>query len=340
MIGQISSTSAQENGDMRSEAPDHDLSVTRRAAAHVKPNWDRDGHDWPNRASSRFIEAAGIRWHVQEMGKGPVVLLVHGTGAATHSWRTLAPLLAQHFTVVAPDLPGHGFTETPLTPRLSLDAMAEDLTTLLHTLGHRPVLVAGHSAGAAVLARMCIDGQIMPGSLIGLNGAMLPIGGIAGRFMTPFARMLAASAAVPRLFARFASSERFVERMISETGSALEPEGIEFYRRLTCSPGHVAAAIRMMANWKLRPLARDLPRLAAKLVLVTGGNDKTIAPNDAIRVNALVPGSRVLTLPGLGHLAHEERPDQVSSLMVQLARSAGLLPRLSLLPVRVRVLRH
>jgi pimeloyl-ACP methyl ester carboxylesterase len=187
---------------------------------------------------------------------------------------------------------------------------------------------------------MCIDGQITPGSLIGLNGAMLPIGGVAGRFMTPFARMLAASAAVPRLFARFASGEKFIERMIAETGSALEPDGIEFYRRLTCSPGHVAAAIRMMANWKLRPLARDLPRLATRLVLITGGNDKTIAPKDAIRVNALVPGSRVVTLPGLGHLAHEERPDEVSSLMVQLARSAGLLPRLGLVPVRLRAVRR
>jgi magnesium chelatase accessory protein len=269
-----------------------------------------------------------------------VILLVHGTGAATHSWRNLAPMLAQHFTVVAPDLPGHGFTDTPETPRLSLDAMAEDLTALLRALGHRPVLVAGHSAGAAVLARMCIDGQITPGSLIGLNGAMLPIGGVAGRFMTPFARMLAASGAVARLLASFASRDKFVERMIAETGSALQPDGVEFYRRLTCSPGHVAAAIRMMANWKLRPLARDLPRLATRLVLVTGGNDKTIAPKDAARVNALVPGSKVVRLPGLGHLAHEERPDEVSSLMVQLARSAGLLPRLSMVPMRVRALRH
>lgn len=308
-----------------------------RTGAHRKPHWDRDGHDWPNRCASRFIHAAGLRWHVQEMGQGPVALLVHGTGSATHSWRKLAPLLAQHFTVVAPDLPGHGFTDTPPTPRLSLDAMAADLSALMRKMGHRPVLVAGHSAGAAVLARMCLDGKIAPGSLIGLNGAMLPIGGVAGRLMTPLARMLAMSAAVPRLFARFASNEKFMERMIADTGSVLEPAGVEYYRRLTCSPGHVAAAIRMMANWKLRPLARDLPRLATQLVLITGGNDKTIAPRDAIRVNALVPGCKVVTMPGLGHLAHEERPHEVSSLVVQLARTAGLLPELRLAPVRVLV---
>jgi putative magnesium chelatase accessory protein len=298
---------------------------------HVKPSWDRDGHDWPNREASFFVHSAGLRWHVQQMGSGPILLLLHGTGAATHSWRGLAPLLAQHFTVVAPDLPGHGFTDTPPAERLSLDAMADDLTSLLRTLNLIPELVAGHSAGAAVLARMCLDGNIAPSGLVGLNGAMLPIGGFAGRMMTPFAKMLAGSAMVPRLFAKFANSDKFIERMIADTGSALEPDGIEFYRRLTCSPGHVASAIRMMANWKLRPLARDLPRLATQLLLVTGGNDKTIAPDDAARVHAMVPRSSVVTMPGLGHLAHEERPQAVSTLMVQLAGSVGLLPLLPLL---------
>ena len=46
--------------------------------------WSRDGGDWPNREASAFVEAAGIRWHVQRMGEGPPLLLLHGTGAATH----------------------------------------------------------------------------------------------------------------------------------------------------------------------------------------------------------------------------------------------------------------
>ena len=54
------------------------------------------------------------------MGDGPDLLLLHGSGAATHSWRDLAPLLARDFRVIAPDLPGHGFTETPGGDGLSL----------------------------------------------------------------------------------------------------------------------------------------------------------------------------------------------------------------------------
>jgi len=77
------------------------------------PSWELDGQDWPNRDCSRFMTAAGLRWHVQCAGTGPVCLLLHGTGASTHSFRDLLPQLAQTFTVVAPDLPGHGFTERP-----------------------------------------------------------------------------------------------------------------------------------------------------------------------------------------------------------------------------------
>ena len=62
-----------------------------------RPDWDRDGRDWPHRAASRFVDAAGLRWHLQEFGapQAPGLLLLHGTGAATHSWRGLAPLLAE-----------------------------------------------------------------------------------------------------------------------------------------------------------------------------------------------------------------------------------------------------
>lgn len=293
-----------------------------------KLSWESDGRDWPNRGTSRFVTAAGIRWHVQEAGRGPVLLLVHGTGSATHSWRDMLPVLARHFTVVAPDLPGHGFTETPPSERLSLDGMAEDLAALLQALGRAPAIVAGHSAGAAVLARLCLDRRIAPLALVGLNAAMLPIGGLAGRLLTPFARLLAASDRVPRLFARFAASDRFVEKMISDTGSAPDAEGVRYYGRLTRNPGHVAAAVRMMANWRLPPLARDLPDLKTRLVLVTGGNDKTIAPKDAARVHAMVPGTSLLTLPGLGHLAHEEDPGEACAILVRVGREAGVLPRI------------
>ncbi len=282
--------------------------------------WESEGCDWPNREFSRFVEAAGLRWHVQVMGSGPAILLVHGTGASTHSWRDLAPLLARHFTVVAPDLPGHGFTAMPQdSDGLSLPGMAAGLTALLRALGIRPTLAAGHSAGAAILARMCLDGEIRPGCLVSLNGALLPLGGVAGHVFSPLARLLAWTGIVPQLFAWHAADRSVVERLLRDTGSRLDRRGIDLYARLARRPEQVAAAFGMMAHWDLDPLGRGLPGLKVPLVLVVGSNDGTIRPSGAVRVQRLLPSARIVRLPGLGHLAHEERPAEVAELIVKLA---------------------
>ena len=67
--------------------------------------WAEHRAHWPHAQHSRFVQAGGIQWHVQVMGQGPCMLLLHGTGSGNFSWRGLLPTLAQHFTVVAPDLP-------------------------------------------------------------------------------------------------------------------------------------------------------------------------------------------------------------------------------------------
>ena len=68
-------------------------------------DWSREGLIWPHREASHFVAAGAARWHVQRMGSGPPLLLLHGTGASVHSWRGLMPLLAQSHDVIACDLP-------------------------------------------------------------------------------------------------------------------------------------------------------------------------------------------------------------------------------------------
>lgn len=277
--------------------------------------WTKDGADWPNRETSQFVQAAGYRWHVQRMGQGAPLLLVHGTGSASHSWRGLAPLLAQHFTVIAPDLPGHGFTQCPPAHRLSLPGMAADLGALLRELKIDPAIVVGHSAGAAILARMCLDGRIVPQALFSLNGAFMPFGGVAGHLFSPLAKLLVLNPLVPRIFAWQASTAGAVERLIANTGSAIDAKGIALYRKLVNNPAHVAAALRMMANWQLDPLVSDLPRLKARLILITASNDRSISPGVAQRVLNIVPSATIEALKALGHLAHEEKPELIARLI-------------------------
>lgn len=291
-------------------------------------NWEMDGRDWPHRAASRFVTAGGLDWHVQVMGEGPALLLLHGTGASTHSWAGLMPLLARHFALIAPDLPGHAFTSTPGYAGLSLPGMARSVGALLDALRLSPVLAVGHSAGAAILIRMALDGLIAPAHIVSLNGALVPFQGLAGHIFSPLAKLIALNPLVPRLLSWRASDRRAVERLLKDTGSDVPADSIDLYARLFRSPSHVSATLGMMAAWDLDTFARELPKLRVPLVLAAGSGDRTVAPADAERVRSLAPAARIVSLPGLGHLAHEERPDLVASLVSALplpgAKTGGI----------------
>jgi magnesium chelatase accessory protein len=227
--------------------------------------------------------------------------------------------------VVAPDLPGHGFTDAPHTAALSLPGMAHAVTEMLRAEKLAPALVAGHSAGAAILARMVLDGAIAPRGLIGLNAAIMPLGGAAAPVFAPLAKLLSRISLLPELFSWHVADENVVRKLLAGTGSTIEPEGVALYRRVMKNPRHAAAALAMMANWDLRPVRRELPRLALPMLLIVGENDRTIPPRDAGRMRDLVADAEVATLPGLGHLAHEERPAETAELMLGFARRIGVL---------------
>lgn len=289
------------------------------------PDWQVEGLDWPNRQFSRFVDSGGLQWHVQDAGVGPVCLLVHGTGAATHSFRDLLPQLAAYFRVIAVDLPGHGFTARP-TDRdgLSLPGMSGALAQLLTDLQVSPVMAVGHSAGAAILCRMALDGQLPALEIVSLNGALLPLSGFKHPAVTPFVRAIASSDWISRFFARRLESPREVERLLAGTGSHIDARGIEFYGRLSRSPSHAGAALSMMAIWDVRPIERDLSRLPIALTLVIGARDRMILPGEAARVQRLLPTAEVVQLADAGHLAHEEQPMTIAALIVAHARRRGV----------------
>lgn len=283
-------------------------------------DWRSDGADWPHREASRFIEAAGIRWHVQTMGQGPTLLLVHGTGASTHSWRDLMPLLAREFSCTAVDLPGHAFTTMPHSGRLSLTGIASGLAAMLRESGVRPSVIVGHSAGAAIAARLCLQEQVAASSIVSLNGAFFPWTGVPGLVFPAVARLLASTGMSSRLFASYARSPGVVPRMLAQIGSRLDARGVELYGRLARNPRHVAGALQMMADWNVLDLPASLPALSQALHLVAGANDRSVLPEQARRIQRLVPGADLKLLAEVGHLAHEERPELVARHVVDACK--------------------
>lgn len=253
------------------------------------------------------------------------MLLVHGTGASTHTWRDLLPILAREYEVVAVDLPGHGFTGAATASGSSITGMSDALHSLLRVLQVSPQYCVGHSAGAVILCRMALDGHVTPRVIVSVNGAFLPLSGAAGIFFPPVARLLAGAPFVARLLARRASRPANVARLLEGTGSRLDAAGVDLYVKLVNNPQHLAGALRMMGNWDLQSFARDLPRLRTPLVLFTGENDLAVPPSHALRVKQTAVNARIQSLPGLGHLAHEEQPAMVANEILRICGAGATL---------------
>jgi magnesium chelatase accessory protein len=274
------------------------------------PEWASDGADWPNHECSRFVAADGYNWHVQQMGEAtaPVCILLHGTGAATHSWRGVMPLLAAQYSVIAVDLPGHGFTRPNNNRKVTLDGMAGSIAALLSALNITPALIVGHSAGAAISAQMILD-QSWRVPLIGFTPALMPFPGMAARLFPQLAKMLFTNPFISIIFSRMARSPgeavKFLKRA---TGSHIDAAGALYYTRLFSTSGHCDGAIRMMANWRLEPLRDRLIDLKSPVLLVYATYDAAIKKEAVLDAAARISGCEVHEMAGLGHLAHEEDP--------------------------------
>ena len=284
--------------------------------------WTLDGADWPHRESSRFVEAGGCRWHVQVLGQGPCLLLLHGTGSGNFSWRGLLPLLAEHFTVVAPDLPGHVFSSRGPEGALSLPGMSEGLRALMHQLKLTPQVIVGHSAGAAIGAQMVLShASLAHSTLIGLNPAWLPLSGLSSWLFGPAAKLAQLNPLSAWATAKLAAQPGAVARWIERTGSTLDGQGIELYVKVLSNSGHVHGVLSMMANWRLKSLTERLQDLRNPVFMAIGSLDQTVPPSLAEAACQCMPQAERVIQQGLGHLAHEQDPTGTAQLIVRWGTS-------------------
>ena len=269
--------------------------------------------DWPLREASQTIACTPHRWHVQIVGQGETVLLLHGAGGATHSWRGLAPLLATGHRVVMLDLPGQGFSRAGRRERFGLDAVAEDIAALCVQQDWHPAAVIGHSAGGAIALRLA---EMMPlRAVIGINAALGQFDGLAGLLYPFLARALTLTPFVPGLFARLTGTTDRVASLLASTGSDIGPEGTEFYRRLVARPEHVEGTLAMMAQWRLDAFLERLPTIAVPTLLIAATGDRTVPPEVSARAAGRLQAGKFQSLDG-GHLVHEETPDKVAALIL------------------------
>ena len=272
--------------------------------------------DWPMAEVSAHVDCRPHRWHVQVQGSGPDVLLLHGAGGATQSWRNLFPLLAADHRVIAVDLPGQGFTRAGTRGRHGVAPTAQDLATLCLQEGWSPALIVGHSAGVPIALQMVLNGMTPAHGIVGINAALETFKGAAGLFFPLMAKTMAAVPLTARLFAATTTEAR-VRRLLDGTGSRIDERGRDLYLRLASDTDHVDGTLEMMAQWTLDDLARRLPLVATPVLLLTGDNDRAVPPATSIAAAARMPQGRHLSLGQLGHLAHEEDAARVAAAIRQ-----------------------
>ncbi|MEM9731932.1 MAG: alpha/beta fold hydrolase BchO [Pseudomonadota bacterium] len=277
-------------------------------------DWSDEGLDWPNRRFSRFVEVGALVWHVQERGpkgEAPTILLLHGSGATTHSMVGLMDALCGDYHCFSLDLPGHGFSTRMRRPCPTLEGVAGALNRLLGQEGIVPDFIVGHSAGAAIGVQMLSELERVK-AIVSINGAFYPFPGMAGHVFPAIAKLLFLNPFVPRAFSFAAQTFGQVESLIQSTGSKLDERGMDFYRRALASPHHVEGTLSLMANWDLYPMAERLRQLPVPMLQIIGTEDGTIEPDASDETQKLVPQVERILHEGRGHLVHEEVPQEVA----------------------------
>jgi magnesium chelatase accessory protein len=229
------------------------------------------------------------------------------------------PLLAEHYRVVALDLPGQGFTQLGARHRSGLEATTEDIAALCTQEGWQPVALIGHSAGGALALRLSqrlLSPRGQAPNVVGINAALDSFKGLAGVLFPVLAKLLAAMPFTAQIFSQSTATPARVSALIRSTGSDIDARGLDGYRRLIGNRDHADATLMMMAQWTLDGLQRELGAITADTLLLAGDKDATVPADVSDKAAAKLPHARVVHLPDLGHLAHEEAPAEIAALIL------------------------
>jgi pimeloyl-ACP methyl ester carboxylesterase len=254
-------------------------------------------------------------------GSGPVLLLVHGMAGSADTWRYVMPTLTRRFTVVAPDLLGHGSSAKPHA-EYSVSAHANVLRDLLATLGHERATLVGQSLGGGVVMQFAYQFPELVERLV-----LVSSGGL-GREVSALLRGLSVPG-VEHVFPLVCSPT------LRDAGNRIAAwlEGIPFrpspglQEMWRSYVGLADAAARRAFFRTLRAVidvrgqsvsATDRLYLAALLptLIIWGARDALIPMTHGVAAHAAIPGSRLAIFDDAGHFPHCESPERFTETLL------------------------
>jgi len=264
-------------------------------------------------AASRFAEMPGdLRVHYRDQGPSgaPVVVFVHGFAANLDAWEPWAMRLQGDYRLISLDLPGHGLTRTPAGYKASLDRDVELVADLTRRLGAEHFVVVGNSMGGAVAWNFAMTHPERLRGLVLVDAAGWPgqgrSSGPPGAFKllaNPVGRSMLRSIDPKPLAKRGLKSAYLDETLVT-------PALINRYVQLARAPGHRDVLTSQTSSPGRPVTAADFNAIRTPTLVMAGENDKLIPVADARAFAAAIPGARLVTYAGVGHVPMEQLPDR------------------------------
>ncbi len=271
-------------------------------------------------ALTRWTKVHGHDVAYRQAGSGPVLVMIHGIAGSSSTWVPVMPLLAERFTVIAPDLLGHGESAKPRGD-YSLGAYASGVRDLLGVLGHERATVVGHSLGGGVAMQFAYQFPQMAERLvlIGSGGLGKEVSPLLRALSLPGTEYVLPAVLAPQIHAVVGS----LGRVLGRVGLRADPflgEVWDSWSRLTDVRAqrafiHTIRAVIDVAGQRVS--ARDRLYLAHEVptLIVWGDRDAVIPVEHAHVAHELMPGSRLEVVEGAGHFLPLERPELVDNLL-------------------------
>lgn len=278
---------------------------------------------------SQYVDLGqGVRMHYRVSGPraAPVLLLVHGFSASTHTWDAWADLLDRSYRVVRVDLPGHGLTRAPTSYHGGVNAYRDTLQAFVKSQSLGPFVLVGSSMGGNVAWRYALAHPENVAGLVLVDAAGWPDlrAGSAGLpvfqllrnpVLGPVIRDLDSSALTRQgLRAAFADPALANEEMVLR------------YTELSRAPGHRQQLIDNSLGYRNGDYAsaEKLAGIKAPTLILHGDRDLLVPLAAAQLFHGAIAGSQLVIYSGIGHLPQEEAPSRSAQDVSEFAAKAFL----------------
>ncbi len=266
---------------------------------------------------SRFIEVDGVRMHYQEVGEAdaPPMILIHGFAASNLVWSKVFLELAElGYRVIAPDLPGYGYSDKPRHLDYTIASQAQMVFSFLRRLGiDRPVLV-GSSYGAAIAATIALDHAAMVEKLV-LVGAVTNNKPTRYLLMRLFSSPLIGDILSPLVVGSRRLLRLRMKRVYDRHSWVLDERRVDARHLPLRTRGAHRAIIRTVRHWDAERVSREAHLLMQPTLLLWGDTDREVPLRDGERLHEEIQHSRLLVFRDCGHLPQEEYPQAFTKVV-------------------------